>query len=79
MRFRTTIFRGGKTAIGIEVIVPPDLAATLDRDANARAYFDGLSYSNKLRHVLAIEDAKTAETRQRRIEKSVSMLHEGRS
>jgi uncharacterized protein YdeI (YjbR/CyaY-like superfamily) len=79
MRFRTTIFRGGKTAIGIEVTVPPDLAATLDRDANARAYFDGLSYSNKLRHVLAIEDAKTAETRQRRIEKSVSMLDEGRS
>jgi uncharacterized protein YdeI (YjbR/CyaY-like superfamily) len=36
-----------------------------------------LSYSNKRRYVLSIEDAKTAETRQRRIAKAVSTLHEG--
>ncbi len=61
-----------------EVAVPPDFAAALDADAAARAFFDGLSYSNKLRHVLSIEDAKTEETRRRRIDKVVSGLREGR-
>jgi uncharacterized protein YdeI (YjbR/CyaY-like superfamily) len=61
-----------------EVTVPPDFATALDADAVAREFFDGLSHSNKLRHVLSIEDAKTAETRRRRIEKAVSGLHEGR-
>jgi uncharacterized protein YdeI (YjbR/CyaY-like superfamily) len=58
--------------------VPPDLAAALDREPRARAFFDGLSYSNKQRFVLPIEAAKTAETRQRRIERSVVALTEGR-
>jgi len=58
--------------------VPPDLADALDRDARARAFFDGLSYSNKQRFVLPIEGAKTSETRQRRIDKTVSALREGR-
>ncbi len=62
-----------------EVAVPPDFAEALDRDADARRFFDGLSYSQKLRHVLSIQQAKTAETRQRRIDKALSMLREGRS
>jgi hypothetical protein len=62
-----------------EVTVPPDFAEALDGDADARRFFDGLSYSNKLRHVLSIEGAKTDQTRQRRIAKAVSMLREGRS
>jgi uncharacterized protein YdeI (YjbR/CyaY-like superfamily) len=41
--------------------------------------FDGLSNSNKKWHVLNIEGAKSPETRQRRIEKSVEMLREGRA
>ena len=61
-----------------EVVVPPDFAAALDADPDARRFFDGLSYSNKRRFVLAIEDAKTPETRQRRIEKSIEKLREGR-
>ncbi len=61
-----------------EVVVPHDLAAALDADAAARQFFDSLSYSNKRRVVLGIEDAKTAETRQRRIVKSVEKLREGR-
>ncbi|HEX2054131.1 MAG TPA: YdeI/OmpD-associated family protein [Actinomycetota bacterium] len=62
-----------------EVAVPADLAYALDRNPEARAYFDKLSYSNRLRHVLAIEGAKAAETRQRRIEKSVAKFAEGRN
>jgi bacteriocin resistance YdeI/OmpD-like protein/uncharacterized protein DUF1905 len=61
-----------------EVTVPPDFAAALEADPAARRFFDGLSYSNKRRVVMPIEDAKTPETRQRRIAKAVGTLHEGR-
>ena len=60
------------------VVVPDDFAAALDADGEARRFFDKLSYSHQRRHVLAIEDAKTPETRGRRIAKSVEMLREGR-
>jgi bifunctional DNA-binding transcriptional regulator/antitoxin component of YhaV-PrlF toxin-antitoxin module len=62
-----------------EVSIPADFAAALARDARAKRFFDALSYSNKRRLVIPIEDAKAAETRQRRIEKTVEMLSEGRS
>jgi hypothetical protein len=45
----------------------------------ARRTFDGLSYSKKSWHVLQAEGAKTDETRQRRIAKSVDMLKQGRA
>jgi hypothetical protein len=61
-----------------EVTVPPDFSDALDRDADARRFFDGLSYSNKRRLMLSIDDAKTAETRERRIAKTVGMLRDGR-
>ena len=62
-----------------EVSMPADLAAALDAEPEARRTFDGLSYSNKSWHVLQVEGAKTDETRQRRIEKSVAALREGRA
>ena len=61
-----------------EVNVPPDFLEALDHDADARRFFDGLSYSNKQRVVLSIDGAKTAETRLRRIAKAMSDLREGR-
>ena len=61
------------------VDVPPDLAAALDAEPSAREFFDGLSNSNKKWHVLSVVGAKTDETRQRRIEKSVAMMKEGRA
>lgn len=60
-----------------EVVVPPDLAMALDNVPEARRYFDGLSYSNKLRQVLSIEAAKNEATRQRRIGNAVAMLKQG--
>jgi hypothetical protein len=60
------------------VSVPPDLASALDQDADARRFFDGLSYSNQRRFVMGIDEAKSPESRQRRIAKTISMLHEGR-
>ena len=62
-----------------EVTVPPDFAHALDHDAQARRFFDGLSYSNRLRYVLSIEAAKSDETRQRRIARSVAALRAGRT
>jgi hypothetical protein len=61
-----------------EVTVPPDLEAALATEPAARATFDRLSYSNKSWHVLQVEGAKTDETRQRRIAKSIDALREGR-
>ena len=60
------------------VDVPDDLAAALDAAPTARAAFDALSYSNRRRHVLSVEGAKTDETRQRRIAKAVADLGAGR-
>lgn len=62
-----------------EVTVPPDLKSALAADAGARKFFEGLSYSNKLRIVLSVDGAKSAETRQRRIAKAVESLREGRT
>ena len=61
-----------------EVTVPPDFAAALDAEPAARATFERLSYSNKSWHVLQVTGAKTEETRQRRIAKSIDALREGR-
>jgi len=61
-----------------EVTVPPDLAAALDAEPAARRTFDALSYSNKSWHVLQVTGAKTDETRQRRIARSVDTLKQGR-
>jgi Bacteriocin-protection, YdeI or OmpD-Associated/Domain of unknown function (DUF1905) len=60
------------------VTVPPDLAAAMDAVPAARANFDRLPYSNQSWHVLQVEGAKTDETRQRRIAKSVDALAAGR-
>lgn len=59
-----------------EVTVPSDFADALRRQPAANRFFEGLSYSNRLRHVLSIEGAKTTETRQRRVAKAVEALRE---
>lgn len=60
------------------VEVPKDLAAALKNEPEAKATFDSLSYSNQNWHVSSIEGAKSEETRQRRIAKSVAALREGK-
>ena len=58
-----------------EVAVPADLAAALADDPQAARAFEALAYSH--RHVLAVEGAKAAETRQRRIAAAVQTLRGG--
>jgi len=61
-----------------EVVVPEDFAAALDAEPKARAFFDGLSYSQRSWFVLGIEDAKRPDTRANRITKAVERLASGR-
>jgi hypothetical protein len=62
-----------------EVTVPPELAAALDAEPAARRTFDALSPSNKGWHTQQVTGAKTDETRDRRIAKSIEALREGRA
>jgi Bacteriocin-protection, YdeI or OmpD-Associated/Domain of unknown function (DUF1905) len=59
--------------------VPQDFTDALEVDATAKTFFEGLSYSNKRRFVLSIDEAKTPETRARRITKSVETLRAGKA
>lgn len=56
------------------VTIPGDFAESLAASLDARQRFEALSYSKQRWHVLSIEAAKTAETRQRRIAKSITTL-----
>ncbi len=61
-----------------EVALPEDFSAALDAEPVARAFFEGLSFSHKRGFVEPIGQAKTPETRKRRIAKAIEMLREGR-
>jgi Bacteriocin-protection, YdeI or OmpD-Associated/Domain of unknown function (DUF1905) len=61
-----------------EVEVPPELAAALEADPAARAFFDGLSYSNKRVFTLSVEGTANPETKVRRVEKAIALMREGR-
>jgi len=62
-----------------EVELPEDLATALAVDAEAKIFFDTLSYSKQSWHVLKVLEAKTPETRARRVRTSVEMLRDGRA
>lgn len=73
----------GGDHVGVEIVldteertveIPEDLAIALTSAAGARERFERLSYSNRRRHVLAVDGAKGADTRRRRIEKVLSSL-----
>jgi hypothetical protein len=60
------------------VDVPADFAAALEASPGTRAFFEKLSNSVQRYHVDNIASAKTDETRERRIAKSVALFHEGK-
>ena len=59
--------------------VPEDLQRALDADPVAAAFFATLSRANRYAILYRIQDAKRPETRRRRIEQLVTMLHEQRT
>ena len=62
-----------------DVPLPSDLADALDGAPEAGAAFDRLPFGLKRRHVAEIEEAKSADVRQRRIGKLVTTLRARRS
>ena len=59
-----------------EVEVPQDLADALARSDPARAAFEGLSFSHRREYVRSITEAKRADTRARRVERTIRALLE---
>jgi uncharacterized protein YdeI (YjbR/CyaY-like superfamily) len=57
--------------------VPEDLAAALDADPAARAFFDTLTGANRYAILYRVQDAKKPETRAARIAKFVAMCARG--
>lgn len=85
VRAKAGVAGGDEVEVGIElddkpreITVPEDFEAALDAVPEAKALWETMTYSQKSRHVLAIEGAKAAETRQRRIAKSVEDLRAGK-
>jgi hypothetical protein len=61
-----------------EVNVPADFAAALAADKRAKAFFEKLSNSMQRYHVDNISAAKSADTRQRRIDKAIALFLDGK-
>ena len=61
-----------------EVDVPADFAAAMAADEQVAAFFGRLSNSLQRYHVDTINGAKSPETRERRIEKAVSLFRSGK-
>jgi hypothetical protein len=60
-----------------EVTIPADFAAALGADEQASVFFGELSNSMQRYHVDSITVAKSADTRQRRIDKAVALFRAG--
>jgi Bacteriocin-protection, YdeI or OmpD-Associated/Domain of unknown function (DUF1905) len=58
--------------------VPEDFAAALDSIPSTRTFFESLSNSLQRFHVDNIGAAKTEETRERRIDKSIDLFRQGK-
>jgi uncharacterized protein YdeI (YjbR/CyaY-like superfamily) len=58
--------------------VPDDLRTALDDDPKAAATFAGLSSANRYSILYHLHDAKKPETRERRMQKYLAMLREGK-
>ncbi|BCW56723.1 YdeI/OmpD-associated family protein [Arthrobacter sp. StoSoilB20] len=81
----TGVAAGDTVGVGLEVDteprvveVPDDLAAALDAEPEAKTFYGTLNYSAQRRYVEPIADAKTEETRARRIAKVVADLKAGK-
>jgi uncharacterized protein YdeI (YjbR/CyaY-like superfamily) len=62
-----------------KLTVPSFLKQALGKNKKARATFDGFSYSNKKEYVEWLVEAKTDETRKRRLDTALLWMAEGKS
>jgi Bacteriocin-protection, YdeI or OmpD-Associated/Domain of unknown function (DUF1905) len=62
-----------------EVEVPPALAAALEQHPDVKEKFDALAFTHRKEYARWIEEAKRDETRAKRVETALEMLHQGRT
>jgi uncharacterized protein YdeI (YjbR/CyaY-like superfamily) len=62
-----------------ELVVPDYMLAALKKNKKAQATFDGFNYSHKKEYVEWVTEAKTEETRDRRLATTIEWLSEGKS
>jgi uncharacterized protein YdeI (YjbR/CyaY-like superfamily) len=72
----TKLLRKRSTAKPVQV--PPDLKTTLGRNRQAASAFEAFSPSHRREYVEWITEAKTDETRQRRLAQAVEWIAEGK-
>jgi uncharacterized protein YdeI (YjbR/CyaY-like superfamily) len=68
-----------KTGPAKRMRVPADLAAALKKNKKAQAAFDGFPPSHRNEYITWITEAKTAETRARRLGTAVDWIAEGKA
>jgi Bacteriocin-protection, YdeI or OmpD-Associated/Domain of unknown function (DUF1905) len=61
-----------------EVTIPADFAAALAADEQAGAFFGKLSNSLQRYHIDSVASAKSADTRQRRIDNAITLFRTGK-
>lgn len=61
------------------LVIPKELSAALKKSAKAKAVFDAFSVTNRREYAEWIAEAKTEETRVRRLETTVAQLLEGKT
>ena len=62
-----------------ELVIPDFFTAALKKNKKAQSAFEAFSYSHKKEYVEWLTDAKTEETRNRRLETALEWLAEGKS
>lgn len=67
-----------KSKVKKELVVPPYFLAALQKKKPAFTAFENFSYSHKKEYVQWVTEAKTEETRDRRLETAVAWLAEGK-
>lgn len=61
-----------------EMVVPEDLLAALEKNSQAFDIFEKFPYSHRKEYIMWVNEAKTAETRNKRIQTTVEWTAEGK-
>lgn len=62
----------------VELVIPEDLKFALQANAAALNTFEGFSYSNQKEYIEWLEEAKTENTRKRRLDTAIIYMEEGK-
>jgi uncharacterized protein YdeI (YjbR/CyaY-like superfamily) len=62
-----------------ELVIPADLKSALKKNKKAEDFFEMFTYSQKKEYLLWIEEAKTPETREKRIDTTIEWSAEGKT